>query len=251
MSQEKARQKKSDLRRKKDRLLIAAFVLLLLITLLTSLSFFISYDLVTNSFHSANLDILLLESQYDLTPADERNDLTPNKQLHKDPRIMNLEQADAFVFLKVTVPVGMITDVLEDGTKTVRQAQELFRIKTEENKDVTNRESSFNTLPRSADDTEYWVELTDLEEGTDLSGGTRTYVFGYSVFLKQEEVTETLFDYVQLKNIVQYEADAGRPLHIGVEAFGIQTDHLDSSLPKGVMTQEQLTEIYRCIEHNE
>jgi|GEM_PF-5582463 len=130
MSQEKARQKKSDLRRKKDRLLIAAFVLLLLITLLTSLSFFISYDLVTNSFHSANLDILLLESQYDLTPADERNDLTPNQQLHKDPRIMNLEQADAFVFLKVTVPVGMITDVLEDGTKTVRQAQELFRIKT-------------------------------------------------------------------------------------------------------------------------
>lgn len=257
MSQTKTRQKRSKLRRKKDNLLIAAFVLLGLITLLTSLAFFNSFDLVTNSFRSADLDILLLESNYDLMPPEERSQLIPNKQLPKDPRILNVEQTDAYVFLKVTVPVGRITDVQEDGTRTVKQAQELFRIKTEENQDVTNRETTFNTAPKAPDDREFWVELPSLEEGTDLSGKTRTYVFGYSVYLRQDESTETLFDYVQLKNLIQYEASPDQPLHIEVKAFGIQTDHLNESLQKdidgqkAIMTREQLTEIYRYIERIE
>ena len=235
-------------------ILLAATLLFLQIVILMSLAFYQGFDLVSNRFSAATLDVLLLENQYDLTPVAERENIVPNKQVHKDPRVHNIEQTDAFVFLKITVPVVRATDVEADGTRTVKKAQELFRIKTERNKDYDNRLSDFNTY---VDDNYYfWVELPECEEGTDLSGSVRTYVFGYSVYLKKDEYTETLFDYVQLKNIIQYESDPNTIQNIKVQAYGIQADHLgdikkEISGRKAIMTEEQLTEIFtNYIENN-
>ena len=250
MSGSKKRNKKSTRR----ILLAASAIIFVQIVLLVSLAFYQGFDLVTNRFSSINLDVLLLENRYDLASAEERSELVPNKQVEKDPRILNVEQADAFVFLKVTVPVVKATDVEPDGTKTVKQRQELFRIKTERKKDKNNRDTDFNTYTDEND--YYWIELPECEEGTDLSGQTRTYVFGYSVYLETDEYTETLFDYVQLKNIIQFEADANTPQNIRVQAYGIQTESLgniqkDSGGSKAIMTEEQLTDIFRdYIENN-
>ncbi len=117
-----------------------------------------------------------------------------------------------------------------------------------------------NTAAVNADDHEYWVELPDFEEGTDLSGETVTYVFGYSIYLRTGETSETLFDYIQLKNILQYELDPTGTLHINVEALGIQADHLkftdggvtteihkDEGGDKKIMTYEELKQIYRLL----
>ena len=86
-------------------ILLAATLLFLQIVILMSLAFYQGFDLVSNRFSEATLDVLLLENQYDLTPVAERENIVPNKQVHKDPRVHNIEQTDAFVFLKITVPV--------------------------------------------------------------------------------------------------------------------------------------------------
>ena len=62
-------------------------------------------------------------------------------------------------------------------------------------------------------------------------------------------MSETLFDYVQLKNIVQYEVNANSTIKINVQAYGIQADYLDgiekdSAGEKAVMTASQLTQIF-------
>ena len=242
--------KTADLRKKKNYTLIAAFILLILISILVSLAFFQGIDFVTNRFRAASLDISLLEENYDRLTDIQKRTLIPNRTLPKDPKIKNTDKTDAFVFLKITVPVGKITYVEENGTRTTKQSQELFRIKTEQTKSITNRDTNFNT--DSTTDQEYWIELTDYEEGTDYSQDTRTYVFGYSVYLKPGETTETLFDYIQLKNAVQYEADPNQLLRIGVSAYGIQADHIGDiekgDTEKAILTAEQLTEIYSYID---
>ena len=225
----------------------ALLVLVIVLAISFCLSAFVSSDYVTNRFTTSSLDIALIEENYDKLTEKQRSELIPNRTLPKDPKVKNTDETDAFVFLKITVPVGSVTDVLEDGTRTVKEAQEQFRIKTEQNKDSNNRDTDFNTSPSG--NNEYWIELPDFEEGTDHSGKTRTYVFGYSVYLKPDEVSETLFDYVQLKNIVQYEVNANSTIKINVQAYGIQADYLDgiekdSAGEKAVMTASQLTQIF-------
>ena len=88
--------------------------------------------------------------------------------------------------------------------------------------------------------------------GTNLQGDKRTYVFGYNVYLKKDEVTETLFDYIQLKNILQYEISPARNLNIEVKAYGIQADYIEdiqknNGDEKALMTAEQLTRIYSYV----
>ena len=132
--------------------------------------------------------------------------------------------------------------------------QEVFYLKTSDKVQYATA-SYFNDHAQDASDKEYWIELPECEEGTDLSGKERTYVFGYSVYLKQDEVSETLFDYIQLKNIMQYEISPTKNLNIKVQAYGIQTDHLeniekDYGGEKALMTQADLTKIYGLIVGN-
>ena len=234
--------------------LTALLVLVIVLAISFCLSAFVSSDSITNRFTASSLDIALIEENYDKLTEKQRSELIPNRTLPKDPKVKNTDETDAFVFLKITVPVGSVTDVLEDGTRTVKEAQEQFRIKTEQNKDSNNRDTDFNTSPSG--NNEYWIELPDFEEGTDHPGKTRTYVFGYSVYLKPDEVSETLFDYVQLKNIVQYEVNANSTIKINVQAYGIQADYLDgiekdSAGEKAVMTVSQLKEIFSYINDTE
>ena len=131
--------------------------------------------------------------------------------------------------------------------------QEVFYLKTA----GTSEYLTSNTFNTSATgDNGYWIELPDCESGTNLTGKTKTYVFGYSVYLEPEEVSETLFDYIQLKNILQYELSPDTYITVNVQAYGIQADYLDdiekdSAGEKAVMTVSQLTEIYGYISDTE
>ena len=234
--------------------LTALLVLVIVLAISFCLSAFVSSDYITNRFTASSLDIALIQENYDKLTEKQRSELIPNRTLPKDSKVKNTDETDAFVFLKITVPIGTVTDVSEDGTRTVKQSQELFWIKTEQNKANTDHSTQFNT--DASDNNEYWVELPDCKSGTDLSGETRTYVFGYSVYLKPDETSETLFDYVQLKNTVQYEVNANSVLTINVQAYGIQADYLDdidkdNAGEKAVMTVSQLTEIFGYINDTE
>ena len=228
----------------------ALLVLLLTFFVAFCISAFVSSDYVTNRFTSTTLDIELLEENYDRLTFQQRNSLIPNTELPKDPKIMNTDKTDAFVFLRITVPVGRVTDVLPDGTKTDRKRQELFLIKSLHNAVPDENGNCFNT---DRSDNEYWIELEEYEQGTDYSGDARTYVFGYSVYLSSGELTETLFDSICLKNIIQYEANPDQLLNVKVQAYGIQADYIDDiqktdGSGKAVMTKQQLSALYSYIE---
>lgn len=226
------------------RTLLLLFAAVLMVgTIAFTLALLFRDDRVTNRFTATSLDIELIEENYDSLTERQRTTLVPNALLDKDPKVKNTDRTDAFVFIKVTVPVQSVTYVAPDGTRGTKAPQEIFYLKT--TSDQNEESSSFNT----ANDGEHWVRLESAEDGADLSGTTRSYVFGYSVYLSPDETTETLFDYIQLKNILQDELDPSASLFVNVEAYGIQADYLkgiekDSGSVKAVMTKEQLETIY-------
>lgn len=247
--------KKGNVRRKKRLMRYAILADVLLIFAISySLAYFTSFDEVTGRFIAKNMNIALYENRYSSLTPEQRSTLISNRLLPKDPRIQNIEQTDVFVFMKVTVPVYASTNVEEDGTvHESRHLQEIFWLKTAQT--VNEQTTSFHTKENDSDK-EYWVELPAFEEGTDHQSAARTYIFGYSVYLRSYELTETLFDYIQLKNIRQFEIDPSDMLEVTVDAYGIQADSLDgiekdSGSEKRVMTQEQLSRIYGYVQENE
>lgn len=239
---------------KKQWFFCVLIVLVISVIVVLSLAFLITSDLVTNRFQAVTLEIALFEDNFDRLEPSDRVNLVPNKLLPKDPKVKNTNETDAFVFLKITVPVANVTNVLPDGTKQIKQPQELFYLKT--NDDQQQQDFSFNTHPASAEDQEYWVELPDHETGTDYLSDTRTYVFGYSVYLKPEEMSETLFDYVQLRNFLSREVAGSSSLTVKVEAFGIQADYLgeiqkNDGTQKAVLDSTTLSKAYAYIAANE
>ena len=247
--------KKRKVKRRK-KILLAAIVLDFVMILMISytMAFFTSFDMVTNRFVAKPMDIALREERYDTLTEQQKSTLVPYRILPKDPLIQNTEQTDVYVFMKVTVPVGTLSNVADDGTVYgSQQRQEVFWLKTAA--EVDARATSFH-LQDDAGDTAYWVELSSFEEGTDGQSNTRTYVFGYSVYLRAYEMTETLFDYIELKNIRQFEIDPNVSLDILVDAYGVQADGLegidkDSEGGKTILTQEQLSNIYSFIHQDE
>ena len=233
---------------------LAVTDLVLILILSTTLAFFTGYDEVSNRFEAKNMNIDLYELNYSMLSEKQKSTLVPNRILPKDPRIQNTDQTDVFVFLKVTVPVYYSTTSDDDGNIIgSKHRQEIFLIKTEETKDQNT--TGFNTQ-KNESDINYWTELYEYEEGTDYQGDFRTYVFGYNVYLKQYELSETLFDYVELKNIKQFEITSGDILDVRVEAYGIQADYLegiekDNGTEKAVMSQQQLSEIYSYVMESE
>ena len=235
----------------KTAVLVAAALVLLLAMVLITLMSFVSFDMITNRFRAATLDIALYETNFDRLSEQEKATLLPNTLLPKDPKVQNTDQTDAFIFIKVTMPVYYSTKVADDGTKPeARHRQDAFFLKTEEHRNEAA--TSFNTTGGSSD-TEYWVELPECESGTDYLTDTRTYVFGYNVYLKPGETTETLFDYIELKNLIQYEIDPYASMNVQVRAYGVQADHLgdvtkEINGEKAHLTADQLTRVYQLVE---
>lgn len=93
-------------------LIAGMIIIVLMIVLLITLAMFLSYDEVTNVFIAGKLDIVLTEDEWDKLPPDEKENIVPNAELPKDPKITNKE-VDADVFLEVTVPY--VTVKLDDN----------------------------------------------------------------------------------------------------------------------------------------
>ena len=242
----KSMKKKSRKKRKQILSWLILADLVMLLGLSCSLAYFTSVDEVTNSFKGKNMNIALSEFNYGTLAPKQRITLIPNRLLPKDPMIQNIDETDVFVFIKLTVPVYTSHAVADDGTIVSNSEQEVFILKSGD--DSQSAVEGFHTR-QNDDDKDYWVELPSFEEGTDYQSTYRTYVFGYSVYLKPYEYTETLFDYIELKNIKQFDIAPGDILDVKVDAFGIQADYLENIIKesgneKAVMSIENLSTIY-------
>lgn len=172
----------------------------------------------TNTFTVGEVKIDLVEDNYAALTAAEKSNLVPNQEVAKDPKVTNTGVNDAIVFLKVTVPVKNVTLVADDGTRGTKEMQEIFYLK-----------STGTQFTHANDFNASWIELSAKETGTDHSGATRTYVFGYNAAIAANASTSELFSKIQLKNVLEDELVAGADQEILVEAFGIQASEVLSA----------------------
>lgn len=240
---------------KKDILLWLSIADLLMIFVVSiSLAYFTSFDEVTNRLYGKSMEIALYEYNYNRLTETQKSTLIPNKLLPKDPNVQNTNESDVYVFLKVTVPVKQLSDIGDTGkSRSAEHRQELFYLKTAEQSQVDV--TSFHTK-KDEEDRDYWIELSSYETGKDSQDEVRTYVFGYSVYLQAYETTETLFDYIQLKNIRQFEVSADEKLNVKVEAYGVLADAVEefdknAGNDKRVLDETKLSVIYGYINESQ
>jgi hypothetical protein len=226
---------------------------------------------------SGNIRIDLVEEHWDTTDTDsdgvpdKAEKVVPNQEISKDPKVINTGENPTFVFLRMTVPVKDVTRVTDNGTlvrkdnsdvaivdqttgaKKYHEPQELFFFKrgltTATNGDaITLHENHFN---------DGWVRL-DRQFNTDttVAGaydmntavGQAVYVFGWKDVLVPRNETATLYDKIQIKNIIEQEVASDQIQNIRLEAFGIQSDNLivdgEKFTKKANLTQSELEKIY-------
>ncbi len=208
--------------------------LLAVLLIIITLAFLNSNDTVTNTFTSGDVKIALTEPNYPGNDSPEVNDLVPYDTVKKDPKITNTGSNDAVVFLKVTVPMAKVTVADKNGIKGSSVVQELFWLKNS----FTDHEEPAATF------NDGWEKL---EEFCISSDDSCTYVFGYKNILPVGSSTNTLFDYVQLKNIIDTSNIDTDIQNIKIEAFAIQSDYLKTDDSSDYLTIDQLDDIYRLI----
>lgn len=219
--------------KKKIAVIIICVAVLTTVILFGTIAFFTSNDTVTNKLTIGNVRINLTETEYPGNENSSVTDMLSYSEVEKNPQIQNVGMNEAFVFLKVTVPVRDVTEVGTDGTPGTKKMQEIFYLKNK-NDSETDFANHFN---------ENWVELPGFETGTDGSQATRTYVFGYKDAVASGGTTESLFDKVQLKNIKE-ELGANQAQSINVEACAVQSDYIDVVTDKTNLDTTQLEDIY-------
>lgn len=227
----------------------------------------------TNNFTFGDVKVNTLEPAWDTTDTDGdgipdmAEDVVPNQQIPKSVQTENVGINDAIVFVKITVPLEVVTRVSDNGTAERipsqtpggigaldRKLQEVFYFQL--------KGDSINTENNNFD--KNWVNLPEEEIGyagaggheeyLDLSntkayaGSTRTYVFGYNKRIAKGEKTTTLFDKVQIKNIVENEVAPGATKSIKVETYSVQADNIVNANgaidTTGKLSHDTLKEIY-------
>lgn len=220
----------------------------------------------TNNFSFGDVKVATLEPDWDTTDAndngvpDAAEDVVPNQQIPKSVQAENVGINDAIVFVKVTVPLQEVTRVIPDGTAERngdaldKKLQEIFYFQM--------RDDDINTLNNHF--SSYWVNLPEEEIGYEGAGGseeyldlantktysgeTRTYVFGFNKRLSAGEKTTTLFDKVQIKNVIENEVEPGAVQAIKIETYSIQADNIVNANgaidTTGTIDHDTLKEIY-------
>lgn len=234
--------------KKKQKLIttVLACVLVLAAVIAWSFAFLRSKDEVTNTFTTRNLDILLTETEYPGNFDKRVTGILPYDEIPKNPQITNSGNNDAFVFLRITVPVvnTAIADV--DGTKGEQKLQEIFYLKTNQT-EKTTLENSFNQTN--------WIRLENVEEGVESTppgdtvyvSDSRTYIFGYKNSISSGQTTDPIFDKIQMKNVISDVLGYSEFQTIKVDAFGIQADYLNNIDSKTDLSENELEEIYKLL----
>lgn len=166
----------------------------------------------TNTFTVGKVQIDFEEPNYPGNDSDTVKNLVPNAEVKKDPQVENTGVNNAIVFMTVEVPNDNVTVVAADGTKGTKELTDLFWFK----KDGDLQKTFANNW------NENWVELTDKETAATTDAKTHKYVFAYKTALAANATTETLFDKIQLKNVIENEVTAGADQKIVVNAYAIQ-----------------------------
>lgn len=197
---------------KKNKIILAAVVLLGVFVIGGAIALFTDTETKTNTFTVGNVDISVVETAWDNLPDADTNgkkdaaeNLMPGQEVTKDPKVKNdSTTSKAYVYLKVESPCTTDTPAVE-----------LFPI-----------------TPKTG-----WTLMTD---GSCTSGKvTRIYNYGTASAMTELAAgasTGTLFDSVTLANI---DGNAHLPSNtdIVVTGYGVQTTGLTATSPSGIWAE--------------
>lgn len=196
----------------------------------STLAFFSSTDEATNRFVGNGFDILLTETRWN--PSAAQN-LLPGDEVDKNPRITNNDRNPGYVFLRVTVPADVIRVDQDDGKPLSTTAQNvpmypMYKFMVWNGTSyVANGEFSAEQKVHS-----HWKLLSATLQ-KDAAGKNPVYVYVYAyaqtddsalIPLNEGETTvEPLFDRLQLWNFAE-GFDPAQSHSVRVEALGIQSN---------------------------
>ncbi|MBE6877099.1 MAG: hypothetical protein E7496_10370 [Ruminococcus sp.] len=218
-----------------------------ILTIAAISAMFSSSDFVTNSLSASHFDIELIESKWNYS----HNNVTPNEELDKDPKIKNNGDTDAYVFIEVSVPyysnVRYETDN-EGGWAWGNVPCVKFINSAGKSSDSADFAQTVN---------EHWYLISE-SDSSETEPKTHTYIYAYvenaalpegkSAVLKilpcsEDTETPALFDKIKFFNArpvgnipIDEEMEiSGQSVTIDVYAHGIQAEHLKES---GVTTTD-------------
>ena len=165
----------------------------------------------TNTITVGSVTTELEEPEWDKVPDKEKNDITPNHTVKKDPKVTNTGTNDAYIFMEVQVPVKHIITVGDNGKKLPAADTELFTYRV-------NKE---------------WVQIENAKISDEQGVSAHRYVYAYGTntackALKPKESTPPLFDSITLVNAIEGQIDE-TTLEMEIKSYAIQTEDIGSS----------------------
>ncbi|MDO4486146.1 MAG: SipW-dependent-type signal peptide-containing protein [Bacillota bacterium] len=195
--------------RKNKRNIVIAVAMLILLAVGAVSAYFTSSDKADNIWTVGEVKIALEEPGWD--PDNPPENIAPNQSFVKDPQIRNTGSNDAYVFLKVRIPVAnVITADEATGERIAAADRELF-------------EYTMNNG---------WYQLENGTPETIDEKDYMTYIYAYGsrdacTALPSGNVTaEALFDQVRFINVIEGQGLENTELKMPIEAYGIQTTDL-------------------------
>ena len=186
-------------------------------------AYFTDTDKITNTFTVGKVDVTPSEPSWD--PENPPEDIVPNQEFPKDPKISNVGANPAYVFLQVKIPTANVKVANADGTVNEAALTELFTMQ--------------------GLDTENWCKIGDPFDYTDEDNHTfKVYTFAYGPNAAEaptileiddgvegsgKDETPPLFTSVRFANIIEGQAIKTKQLNVDVISYAIQTDWLSDT----------------------
>lgn len=202
---------------KKNLVIVMALIAVMAIGGISA--YFTSADDAKNVWTVGKVKIDLQEPNYDSEDPDEREDITPNKEFEKDPKVQNTGINDTYVFIKFSMPKANVIVADQNGQRQEAALQELFDYQINDG----------------------WTQVAADTSADDKN----TYVYAYAkdnvcTPLAKDDTTPVLFKnatgthidnpgvigIITFKNVIEGQGLEGITLEVPVEAYGIQTTDL-------------------------
>ena len=235
----------SAMKKKKITVIIACAALAVSFLVGGTFAYLTDGDSADNRFTIGEVQIDLMETDFDEGAENGTGGLTPGKRVDKNPAVTNTGKNGAYVFLKVTVPTGITAASGGDKYMESKTERQLFEFTVNSGWTLVDNSLVSGAIPSGKD-----VSGIPGTEGTAHEGavpfgihtaaagsgdGRITYVYAYTGNtrdacrrLEANGTTQALFNEVVFTRIVENAGLDSRTLDIDVTAYAIQDSFIST-----------------------
>jgi predicted ribosomally synthesized peptide with SipW-like signal peptide len=203
--------------------IIIALALVTIMGIAGTSAYFTASDEAVNTWTVGKVEIDLEETEYDKYKEKETKDITPNAELHKDPKAINTGNNDAFVFMRVRMPKATVKVAGPDGAAPeAATLQELFEYQWNTGWTVINTQeiTENNSVYQ-----EYVLAYDTADECTALAPESETpvlFINGDGAHIANPGAVGL----ITFKNVIEGQGLENVKLELDVESYAIQTSNL-------------------------